>query len=353
MHAFARAHPYRQPQGVVMEAPNYGRTGLLTSHLDGLPVTRSRLLVPGSHATPRPVKWYPSLLTIPQQLLDALRSDDGVCLNDDVPATTTSFSCDPTLLTYLRVATIAECLVQWWRRWVEAAPEKGATATPAPRGPSRSQLSDLYTEILRWRRDELASGVTAPPAPPAHDSSSSNTFFVPSYKLLVMKDDRKVTEYTHITWRSVWLLGKEPGVNDVLLEHPSCSGQHASMEMRFVLADEAAIYSYVAESLKAMSSVAPVQPSPGTNVPLFAQSKRILRSLCTGIWAMLEKALVSAGGDASAVWTIELQLMDLGSTNHTRLNGEVVPAMEATTLIESDVLEFGCSTRKYVVMRNF
>ncbi|KAG5473408.1 hypothetical protein LSCM4_03471 [Leishmania orientalis] len=336
-----------------MEAPNYGRTGLLTSRLGGLPVTRPRLLSLGSLTVPRPVKWYPSLLTIPQQLLDALRrEDDGDGVDDGIPGTTASLSSDPSLITYLRVATIAESLVQWWRRWAAGAPPQQAAAAPTPTCPSRKQLATLYTAVLECCRDGFASGKTVPPSAPVHGSSSSVVFFIPDYKLLVMKDNRKLTEYANITWRSLWLLGKEPGVNDVLLEHPSCSSQHAALEMRFVLADEAALSAYIAEKVKAMTLDAPALPLPGANVPVFAQSKRALHSFCSGMWAVLEEALTAAGGDASAVWTTELQLIDLGSTNHTKLNGEVVPAMEATTVIDSDVLEFGISTRKYVVMRN-
>ncbi|KAG5473972.1 hypothetical protein CUR178_04082 [Leishmania enriettii] len=329
-----------------MEAPNYGRTGLLTSRLGGLPVTRPRLLSLGSPTVPRPVKWYPSLLTIPQQLLDALRrEDDGDGVDDGIPGTTTSFGSDPSLVAYLRVATIAESLVQWWLRWAASAPPQQAAAAPTPTGPSRKQLAALYTAVLECCRDDFASGKTVPPSAPV-------VFFIPTYKLLVMKDNRKLTEYANITWRSLWLLGKEPDVNDVLLEHPSCSSQHAALEMRFVLADEAALSSYIAEKVKAMTLDAPPLPLPGANVPVFAQSKRALHSFCSGMWAVLEDALTAAGGDASAVWTAELQLIDLGSTNHTKLNGEVVPAMEATTVIDSDVLEFGFSTRKYVVMRS-
>ncbi|CAJ1029429.1 FHA domain containing protein, putative [Leishmania lindenbergi] len=347
-----RAQTHRQAAHTIMEAPNYGRTGLLTSLLGGLPVTRPRLLVPGNPAATRPVKWYPSLLTIPQQLLDALRREDsGEGVDDGVSGTTTSLSSDPTLITYLRVATIAESLVQWWRCWAAKASPQSTTAVPAPKSPSREQLSALYTAILQWCRDDVASGKTVPASAPALGSSSQSTFFIPTYKLLVMKDDRKVMEYANLTWRSVWLLGKEPEVNDVLLEHPSCSSQHASMEMRFVLADEAAFNAYVEERVNAMQSDAPQLPSPRADVPLFAQSKQALQSLCSSMWAMLEETLTSAGGDASVVWTAELQLIDLESTNHTKLNGEVVSAMEATTVIESDVLEFGCSSRKYVVMR--
>ena len=42
-------------------------------------------------------------------------------------------------------------------------------------------------------------------------------------------------------------------------------------------------------------------------------------------------------------------LMDLNSTNGTRLNGEPVVAGEYYKLSDGDKLEFGCSTRTYVV----
>ncbi|KAG5473690.1 hypothetical protein LSCM1_04317 [Leishmania martiniquensis] len=337
-----------------MEKPNYGRTGLLSSRLGGLPVTRPRLLLPGSPAVSRPVKWYPSLLTIPQQLLDALRREgDGEDAADGISGATTVFSADPTLITYLRVATIAESLVQWWRRWAASEAPQQTTAAPGPTSPSRERLAALYTAVLQCCRDGLANGEMASPSSPERDPASPpNVIFIPTYKLLVMKDDRKVAELANITWRSLWLFGKEPGVNDVLLEHPSCSSQHASLEMRFVLVDEAALNAYIAETVKATTPDAPVLAPLGADVPVFAQSKRALESLCRGMWAVLEEAQTAAGGDASAVWTAELQLTDLGSTNHTRLNGEVMPSMEATTVIDGDVLEFGLSTRKYVVMRS-
>ncbi|KAK7197641.1 hypothetical protein NESM_000715500 [Novymonas esmeraldas] len=331
-----------------MEGPHYGRTGLLASRLGGLPVTRARLPVSSDASAAYPVRWYPSLLTVPQQLLDALRrEDDGVSDHGALHVAT-----DATLLNYLCVATVAESLVQWWRRWAAAR-----RTTPSGGGPSRAQCAGLYSEVLRWCRERDATGgpvlrtsavAGGAPSPP------SFTFYVPTYKLLVMKDGRKVGEHARLTWRSLWLLGKEAVVNDVPLEHPSCSGQHAALEMRFVAVDEAALGDCVTGLVQSMARAAPVLPSPSLDAgaPLFAQSTEALHAVCAAVWAMLNEALSSAGGDASAVWTVELQLIDLASTNRTKLNGEAVAPMEATTVIDSDVLEFGCSTRKYVVMRD-
>lgn len=320
-----------------MEKPQYGRTGLLSSRLGGLPVSQPRLLVPGSPHASRPLKWYPSLLTIPQQLLDALRRED-----DDADGTRGAnvFSSDPTLVTYLRMATIAECLALWWRRW--AAARAGAAV------PTRVQLSTLYREVLRWCREEGA-GAGSSASPSSHTATTS--FFIPSYKLLVMKEDKKVGEYAALTWRSVWLLGKDSDVNDVALEHPSCSSQHAALEMRFAVADEAALHAYVTAEVDAIAATAPVLAAPSA-APPFGPTPATLRGVVAGLWRLLEEAQAAAGGDAAATWTVELQLIDLASTNRTKLDGEVVAAAEAVTVIDSDVLEFGCSTRKYVIMRS-
>ena len=333
-----------------MEKPNYGRTGLLASRLSGLPVTQPRLLsstLASQSTTSRSLKWYPSLLTIPQQLLDALRheeeEDEDANSHVGTSASTTHvFSADPTLATYLRVATIAECLVQRWRRSHSAAAHADSAGSSSSGGgmPSRAQVAWLYANVLEWSREKVKAETAA-----SSSSARRGAVFVPAYKLLVMKDDKRVMEYANITWRSVCLLGREPVVNDVLLEHPSCSAQQAALEMRFVLVDEASLNDYLDKHAES-------RPTSQTAVPSYTVNADKLRALCEEMWAVLVDQQESAGGDPSAVWTAELQLTDLGSTNRTKLNGEVLPAMEATTVIDSDVLEFGCSTRKYVVLRN-
>ncbi|KPA80299.1 putative mitochondrial hypothetical protein [Leptomonas pyrrhocoris] len=324
-----------------MEQPHYGRTGLLVSRLSGLPVTQPRLITSsdGATSTSRTLKWRPSLLTIPQQLLDALRrEDDGA--EDGFNSTGHRFNDDPTLVTYLRVATIAEFLE---RRWRYGGSPRPAASPPPPSSasPSRAETSGLYASVLKWSRGKVNSTRNST----SSSNSKSSAFFAPAYKLLVMKDEKRVVEYANITWRSVWLLGKEPVVNDVPLEHPSCSGQHAALEMRFVLVDEAPLHECVEAHTQGSSA-------PHAGPPHYAHDSDTLKALCEGMWEVLASQQEAAGGDASGVWTMELQLIDLGSTNHTKLNGAVVPAMEPTTVIESDVFEFGYSTRKYVVLRN-
>lgn len=348
-----------------MEKPHYGRTGLLASRLSGLPVTQPRLIsstastavATGSNssssginymtnaATSRALKWYPSLLTVPQQLLDALRrEDDGVGEDESGGAaapTAHAFCADPTLLTYLRVATIAEMLVQRYRRSAAAAAAARGPTTPSP---PRTEVASLYAKVMQWSREKVqnTAGTTTTPS----SLKGGTTFFIPAYKLLVMKEEKRVTEYASVTWRSVWLLGKEPAVNDIALDHPSCSAQHAALEMRFVLVDDGPLTEYVDAHVNEEKAAHKVPPLS------FARDTAALRALCEGMWSVLENQLAAADGDATAVWTVELQLTDLGSTNHTKLNGAVVAANEPTTVIETDVLEFGCSTRKYVVLRN-
>ncbi|KPI88743.1 hypothetical protein ABL78_2122 [Leptomonas seymouri] len=321
-----------------MEKPHYGRTGLLASRLSGLPVAQPRLVTSSSGVVSpsRTLKWYPSLLTVPQQLLDALRrEDDGE--EDGLESAGHKFSADPTLVTYLRVATIAESLIQRWHRG--RSTQSGAPSLKV--SSSRAQVAGLYASILKWARGKVNASTHASSSAPL----KQGTFFVPAYKLLVMKDEKRVVEYANITRRSVWLLGKEPVVNDVPLEHPSCSGQHAALEMRFVLVDEAPLSQFIEAQTKGAST-------PHAALPCYTPDSNELRALCEGMWQVLADQQEAAGEDATGVWTVELQLVDLGSTNFTKLNGAVVPAMEPTTVIESDVLEFGCSTRKYVVLRS-
>lgn len=322
-----------------MISPNYGRTGLLASRLSGLPVTQPRLTsaAPNAPAASRALKWYPSLLTIPQQLLDALRREEEE-EDDDVSTSTHRFGADASLVTYLRVATMAECLVQHWRQSMR-------TALGQSSGPSRAQIAALYAAVMEW------SGAWVRAHPESTTASAKPaTFFVPSYKLLVMKEDKRVAEYAHLTRRAVWLLGKEPVVNDVPLEHPSCSAQHAALEMRFVLVDDARLLDCLAAHT-ADATAASSSPSSSA-APSYTRDADQLRALCEDMWKVLCEMQAAADGDVAAVWTAELQVTDLGFTNRIKLNGEPLPPMEATTVIETDVLEFGYSTRKYVLLRN-
>lgn len=167
---------------------------------------------------------------------------------------------------------------------------------------------------------------------------------VPSYKMMVMKDGARVAELDGITTRSLTLFGKDRRLNDVALDHPSCSSQHVALAMQMTLLWDADL----ARRIAALMEAAQV---PAAEMSAFMERVDAFNCLCAELWQFLLDILIAEKGDVAAVWSVELQLIDLGSTNGTKLNGAVVPPMEKTTLIESDVVEVGCSQRKYVIMR--
>ncbi len=95
-----------------------------------------------------------------------------------------------------------------------------------------------------------------------------------------------------LSQRSCWLFGKEATVVDFLIEHPSCSKQHAIVQFRY-----------------------------------------------------MEKR--NEFGDKTA--KVRPYLIDLESVNGTSMNGEDVPAGRYLELRDKDVLKFGHSTREYVL----
>lgn len=66
-------------------------------------------------------------------------------------------------------------------------------------------------------------------------------WFIPSLTLVSVKDHRtgKDTEsgksevYPGCSWRSVTLIGRDPMWNDIIVHHPSCSSQHAALQVAF------------------------------------------------------------------------------------------------------------------------
>ena len=93
--------------------------------------------------------------------------------------------------------------------------------------------------------------------------------------------------------RSCWLFGRERQVVDVPTEHPSCSKQHAVLQFRHV-------------------------------------SRK------------------NEYGDV--VGGVKLYLIDLESSNGTRLNGTRLEARRYVEVRSGDVIGFGDSEREYVVM---
>lgn len=93
--------------------------------------------------------------------------------------------------------------------------------------------------------------------------------------------------------RSCWLFGRESAVVDFLIEHPSCSKQHAVIQFRYV-------------------------------------EKR--------------------GEFGEKMGAVKPYLLDLESANGTVVNGEKVPDRRYVELKSGDSVGFGESSREYVIL---
>lgn len=111
------------------------------------------------------------------------------------------------------------------------------------------------------------------------------------WRLYVFKGD-EILETLELHTRSCWLFGREATVCDCLLEHPSCSEQHAVIQFR-----------YVEEINEYGDKIGRVTP----------------------------------------------YVVDLKSQNGTKVNGVPSPTRRFYELKDKDVVTFGYSSREYVV----
>jgi len=112
------------------------------------------------------------------------------------------------------------------------------------------------------------------------------------WRLFVFKGSETV-DTLELASRSCWLFGRERSVVDYPVEHPSCSKQHAVLQFRYV-----------------------------------------------------EKK--NEYGDKEG--GVRPYIIDLGSVNGTKVNGEKVSERRFLELMSGDVLVFGDSTREYVLI---
>ena len=102
----------------------------------------------------------------------------------------------------------------------------------------------------------------------------------------------EIMDTIELSQRSCWLFGREAAVVDFLIEHPSCSKQHAVIQFRYI-------------------------------------EKR------------------NEFGDKTG--KVRPYLIDLETVNGTGMNGEALPGGRYMELRDKDVLKFGHSTREYVI----
>lgn len=116
------------------------------------------------------------------------------------------------------------------------------------------------------------------------------------WRLYVFKDD-KVMETFHIHRQASYLAGRDRRVADIILEHPSCSSQHAVFQYRKV-----------------------------------------------------KVQIDDDDAEESEVEVVKPFLMDLSSTHKTMLNGKQIDDCRYYELREKDVIRFGGSSREYVIL---
>lgn len=115
-----------------------------------------------------------------------------------------------------------------------------------------------------------------------------------AWALYVFKEgENDPVQTVHMQTQSCWLLGREPAVADVLVEHPSCSKQHAVLQFRNVVKTD------------------------------------------------------EFGEEHSRV---KLYLLDLESANGTKLNGRDVQPARYVECRTGDIIMLGESTREYVLL---
>lgn len=112
------------------------------------------------------------------------------------------------------------------------------------------------------------------------------------WKLFVFKS-AEIIDTIELSTRSCWLIGRDTGVVDLLAEHPSISKQHAVIQFRYT-------------------------------------EKR------------------NEYGDK--IGRVKPYLIDLESGNGTLLNNDKVPESRYLELRDKDMIQFGSSTREYVLM---
>ncbi|KAF3908685.1 Kanadaptin [Arthrobotrys entomopaga] len=112
------------------------------------------------------------------------------------------------------------------------------------------------------------------------------------YRLYTFKSS-EIIDTTPLSTRTAWLIGRDRLVADLPIDHPSASKQHAVIQFRFIVK-------------------------------------------------------VNEWGEKEG--KVKPYIIDLGSANGTKINGEEIPKERYVELMEKDVITFGHSSREYVLM---
>ncbi|GAB7357016.1 hypothetical protein MBLNU459_g7843t1 [Dothideomycetes sp. NU459] len=191
------------------------------------------------------------------------------------------------------------------------------SSPPAPAAPSSRSRAALPSQAASFQQEAdptaaapvekqkpnfNASGLLAKEANTVAGTSTVLKYHEPAearkppgreqWRMYVFKHEAML-DTVHLYARSCWLLGRDQGVADLALEHPSISKQHAVVQFR-----------HITKTNEYGDRIAKVKP----------------------------------------------YLIDLESANGTKLNGKRIDASRYVELRDGDVVGFGESEREYVMM---
>lgn len=188
-------------------------------------------------------------------------------------------------------------------------PRRSASPAPRPRSPppparSRSKSGSAPPENIA-KPNFKPSGLLAAATNTVKLSDGTSTVLkyneppearkpTLGWRLYVFKGKDQL-DPLHINRQSAYLIGRDRTIVDILIEHPSCSKQHAVIQHR------------------------QVQVKDEFGVP---------------------KAMIKPF------------IIDLESTNHTHVNDETIPTTRFYELRSGDVIKFGLSDREYVLLHD-
>ncbi|TCD70527.1 hypothetical protein EIP91_002873 [Steccherinum ochraceum] len=190
---------------------------------------------------------------------------------------------------------------QWGARAGGSSRRSASPRRPSRAG-SRSKSRSKSPEEDKAKPNFGASGLLAAETKTVKDASGNKTVLkyheppearkpVVGWRLYVFKDNQE--DVLHIARQSAYLFGRDRTVVDVVLEHPSCSKQHAVIQFRQVK----------------------------------------------------EK---NEFGEVKA--TVKPFIIDLESTNGTHVNDIALPTSRYVELKLQDIIKFGESAREYVLL---
>ncbi|KAI9759830.1 MAG: hypothetical protein M4579_002037 [Chaenotheca gracillima] len=191
----------------------------------------------------------------------------------------------------------------------------------------------LAAETNRVANTSIVLKYNEPPEarkPPPKDAWRLYVFKPPPQQLPQKQEgkakggDAQLVDTIQLGERSCWLMGREGAVVDFMIEHPSCSKQHAVIQFRYAVKTDQ-----------------------------WGEKKGSVRYVMQFLVLLLIMRRSSRNGalaDQRIPLTTRPYIIDLESANGTIVNGDKIPQSRYVELRDGDMVQFGHSTREYVLM---